>query len=321
MKFIRLLFLKKEDGKEVINRKKFFFVIGSILGMGVCVIVFSKIGRDSSVVVNSAEPIDMGSHEEVVVHSFSPKVNGVLNASQQKSYADSQRRRTNQTPEKVQKIEYKAQQVIERKGTDSFTSKISIGTNLIGKLLTGIDTREVKQLYKVFLPYGGRSKHGGSIPKNSILFGSVNYPGKGKKVFMQFSKALLPDGKEVELKAQALNAKDYSPGLVGKFHGKAIERVASTLGLTMVSAITDTLTEKQAFGAEGAVTPKATAKNALYQGIAKASELEAQRQMAELGDVQEYVTIPAGQDLIVNLVATYRGASKRQTSPMSGANE
>ena len=305
MKRIKLFFLKKEGGKEVINRKKLFITVTLVFGVGACVIIFSRVGRDSSVVINSTEPIDMGSHEEVVTQPSSPKVNGMLHASQQRGYENAHRRQTKPTTRKAHKIEYKAQQVIERKGADSFTAKLPIGTNLIGKLLTGIDTREVKQLYKVFLPYGGKSKHGGSISRNSILFGTVNYPGKGKKVFMQFSKALLPDGKEVELKAQALNAKDYSPGLVGEFHSKAIERVASTLGLTMLSAITDTLTEKQALSAEGTVTPKATAKNALYQGIAKASEVEAQRQMGELGNVQEYVTIPAGQELIVNLVTTY----------------
>ena len=305
IKQMRVFFLKKEGGKEVINRKNFFITITLAFGVGACVIIFSRVGRDSSVVINSAEPIDMGNHEEVVTHPSSPKVNGMLHVSQQRNYEVLQRKRAKQSPQKAQKIEYKAQQVIERKGADSFTHKMPIGTNLVGKLLTAIDTREMQQLYKVFLPYGGRSKHGGSIPRNSILFGTVNYPGKGKKVFMQFSKALLPDGNEVELKAQALNAKDYSPGLVGEFHSKAIERVASTLGLTMVSAITDTLTEKQALSAEGTVTPKATAKNALYQGIAKASEVEAQRQMAELGNVQEYVTIPAGQELIVNLVTTY----------------
>ena len=75
----------------------------------------------------------------------------------------------------------------------------------------------------------------------------------------------------------------------------------------MVSAITDTLTEKQVLGSEGVVTPKATVKDALYQGIAKASEAEAQRQMAELGNVQEYVTIPAGKEMIINLLETYKG--------------
>ena len=218
-------------------------------------------------------------------------------------------------PRYVKDVEYKAPQVIERKGPDGFAKGLPLGTNLVGKLLTAIDTREAGQLYKVLLPYGGKDKNGGSLPKNSIAFGKISYPGKGEKVFIQFTKALLPDGREVKMKAQALNSKNYSPGLTGDFHGKRTERIVATLGLTMVSAMSDTLTEREALGGPAGqggmvateVTPKATAKNALYQGISKVSEMEAGRQASELGNQQEYVTIPAGKEMVVNLVSTYYG--------------
>ncbi len=310
MKFItrlRAFFLKKDGGKEVIDKKRFWGVVVAAVGIGVFTIIFSEASGDSSVVVNATEPIETGNFETAQVSLLvSQKVSGMLKASEQRVLA-SKPRQAKPMPKRTMKIQYKAPQVIERKGADSFTSKLPIGANLIGKLLTAVDTRESEQLYKVLLPYGGKGKHGEGIPKNSILFGTINYPNKGRKVFMQFSKALLPDGREVELKAQALSAKDYSPGIEGKLHSGTATRVASTLGLTMVSAFTDTLTEKQVLSAEGAVIPKATAKNALYQGIAKASEAEAQRQAAELGNVQEYITIPAGREMIINLLATYRG--------------
>ena len=305
MKFmtqVQAFFLKKEGGKEVINRKKTIITIGIILGIGAFTILFSEVGGDRSVVITATQPIETDNLAEAKISMpVSQKVSGMLKASEQHRHVASPKKRLKPTPK--QKIKYRAPQVIERQ--DSFTSKMPLGTNLIGKLLTSVDTRESEQLYKVLLPYGGKSKHGG-IPKHTILFGTVNYPNKGRKVFMQFSKALLPDGQEIELKAQALSAKDYSPGLEGELHSGTTARVTATLGLTMVSAFTDTLTEKQALGSEGQVTPKATAKNALYQGIAKASELEAQRQAAELGNVQAYVTIPAGREMIINLLATYR---------------
>ena len=304
MKFmarIQAFFLKEEGGKEVLDQKRFFGVMILILAIGALVIFYSNMSSDSSVVVNSSAPIEAGDVAETKgAISLSQKVSGLLQASEQHRHVASPKQQAKPTNKK---IKYKAPQVIERK--DSFTSKMPLGTNLIGKLLTSIDTRESEQLYKVLLPYGGKGKHS-SIPKNTVLFGTVTYPNTGRKVFMQFSKALSPDGKEVELKAQALNAKDYSPGLEGELHSGAAMRVASTLGLTMVSAFTNTLTEKQVLGSEGAVTPKATTKDALYQGIAKASEMEAQRQMAELGNVQAYVTIPAGREMIVNLLSTYR---------------
>ena len=301
---IRAFFLKQEAGKEVLDQKRFFGVMFFIFGIGALVIFYSNMSGDSSVVVNSNAPIEAGDVAEVKgSRPVSQKVSGLLQASEQHRHVASPKKQVKPTPK--QKIKYRAPQVIERQ--DSFTSKMPLGTNLIGKLLTSIDTRESEQLYKVLLPYGGKGKHGEGIPKNTILFGTVNYPNKGRKVFIQFSKALLPDGQEVELKAQALSAKDYLPGLEGELHSGTTARVAATLGLTMVSAFTDTLTEKQVLGSEGQVTPKATVKDAMYQGIAKASEMEAQRQMAELSNVQAYVTISAGQELIVNLLSTYRG--------------
>ena len=302
---IGMFFIKKDGGKEVISRIRLFITMFVVIVLGSTPLILARINGDNSVIINATEPIGIGNFETAQAYSpTSQKVRSLFKASAQIVPAPKPRQ-VKPEPKSTVKIKYKAPQVIERKGTDSFSSKLPIGANLIGKLLTSIDTRESEQLYKVLLPYGGKGKHG-NIPKNTVLFGTVNYPNKGRKVFIQFTKALLPDGREVEVKAQALNAKDYSPGLAGKLHSNAAGRVASTLGLTMVSAFTDTLTEKQVLGAEGAVTPKATAKNALYQGIAKASEVEVQRQMAELSDVQAYVTIPAGQELIVNLLATYR---------------
>ena len=194
----RSLFLKKEGGKEVLNQKMFFGVMILILVIGVSVIFLSNTSSDNSVIVNATEPIE-ASNLEMASMPVSQKISGLLQASKQKVLAHKPRQ-AKPTPKSTVKIRYRAPQVIERQ--DSFTSKLLLGSNLIGKLLTSIDTRESEQLYKVLLPYGGKGKHG-SIPKNTILFGTVNYPNKGRKVFMQFSKALLPNGREVELKAQA----------------------------------------------------------------------------------------------------------------------
>ncbi len=302
---LRAFFLKQEADKEVLDQKRFMGVMILILAVGTVVVFFSNASGDSSVVVNANTPIETGNLEVASV-SVSQEISGLLQASEQRVHAPKLRAKPKPKPERTVKIKYKAPQIIERQGADSFTSKLPIGSNLIGKLLTSIDTRESGQLYRVLLPYGGKGQHGG-VPKNTVLFGTVNYPKQGMKVFMQFAKALLPNGQEVALQAQALSTQDYAPGLVGELHSGTTARVAATLGLTMVAAFTDTLTTKQALSAEGAVTPQATTKNALYQGIAKASETEAQRQAAELGQVQPYVTIPAGREMIVNLLETYKG--------------
>ncbi len=316
---IRAFFMKKEGDKDVLDRKKVFLSFVIAIGLGVASVILFGSKEDTSVVINSTEPIKnegkKNNGEANQETQGSQKVNGMLNASAQVGQNQGQRRHTGVSHRYVKDIEYKATQVIERKGPDGLEKGLPLGTNLVGKLLTAIDTREMGQFYKVLLPYGGKDKNGGSVPKNTIAFGKISYPGKGEKVFIQFTKALLPDGREVKLKAQALSSKNYSPGLIGDFHGKRTERIAATLGLTMVSAMTDTLTEREALGGGASngttiateVTPKATAKNAFYQGVSKVSEMEAGRQASELGDSQEYVTVPAGKEMIVNLVSTYYG--------------
>ena len=309
---IRAFFLKKEADKEVLDRKRLIGSVALVLAIGVTFILFSTPNGDSSVVVSSNAPIVVDNPDETQDSApLSPKVDDLLQASEQRvvdqTPAPKPRRRAKPIVQRpILKIKYRAPQVIERKGNP--TSKLPIGSNLVGKLLTSIDTRESEQLCKVLLPYDGKGKQGEGLPKNTILFGNITYPNHGKKVFVRFTKALLPDGKETMLQAQALNTKDYGPGLEGKFYSGATSRIAATLGLTMVSAFTDTLTEKQSLGAEGAITPKATVKNALYQGISKASAAEAPRQAEELSKAQAYVTIPAGKEMIVNLLSTYRGA-------------
>ncbi len=205
-------------------------------------------------------------------------------------------------------ITYKATQVIQRKDPTTGVNGLPIGTNIIGKLLTTLDTREKTQIYKVLLPYGGKGKADVELPENTILFGNISYSGKGDKVFLTFSKALLPDGSEKKIKAQALGSKDYAPGIMGEFHGKSAERISATLGLAMVSAMSETLTEKESLGNQSeAVAPKATLKNAGLQGLKKVSEMESQRQAANLAAEPEYVTVDAGKEIIVSLLETYYG--------------
>jgi hypothetical protein len=306
-------FFKDEGDKKTLDLKRVTYFVLLLFCLGILVMLATKSDQDSSTIQHSSEPINTteGDHSGVK-GTLSEKVKEMFSNSEGQGSSDKRQSRSKRA-RYVKNVEFKAVQVIRRKGPDGFSRGLPLGTNLVGKLLTAIDTREAKQLYKVILPYGGKDKNGGSIPKNTILFGTINYPNRGKKIFIQFTKALLPDGKEVKMNAQALNAKSYSPGINGDYHGKAAERIAATLGLTMISAGAETLTEREALGGSPAggniisqATPKATLKNALYQGVSKVSEMEASRQMNELGKQPEYVTVPAGKEMIVNLLSTYR---------------
>ena len=308
--------IKTEGSKETLDRKRLFFVGVFLISLGTLVLVVFKSKKDESVMVQSSEPIILdGNSEKKGGGKVSEKVEKLLNSSLKTKTTVPVKKKAKYRRKVLRKIKYKAPQVILREGHDGFSKKIPLGANLVGKLLTGIDTRETGQRYKVLLPYGGRGKGDGELPKNTLLFGKIQYSNQDKKVFIHFSKALFPNGEEMKIKAQALNSKDFSPGLTGIFHGKRTERIVSTLGLSMVSAMTDTLTEREAVvglspgtpNAASRPNPKATMKNALYQGISKVSQMEAQRQGAELASQKEYMTIPAGKELIVNLTDTFYG--------------
>lgn len=329
---VRSLFATKEmkpskGGKETLCRKK-IFLLGGIISFTVLLTTLFK-AQDSSLLVihfgaRTMKAKNSNSHQQLADHGLgadklgtqeSEVVRDLLNSSASLASPSPDRKahslQKNPPSGKAAPIIYRAPLVVEREGVELIGGEsLPIGTNLKGQLLTAIDTRETKQLYKVLLPEGGGDLRGGFISRGSLLFGHISYPGRGRKVFMSFSKALLPEGREVPIMAQALNAKDLSPGLVGDFHGKAKERVASTLGLTMLSAMTDTLTQKKGSGFHRDLTPKATLKNAFYQGVSQASEMEAKRQADQLANQPEYVTLPAGTEMIVNLLETYRGGKE-----------
>lgn len=302
---IRKFFLVKDGGKEVLRTTRAMLVAGAVVLVGVGVTLYFGQQNDTSFWGRTDKPIVANQETPATAPATAGTVGSLLK--------NSESRGTGNRPPKREgggmKINYRAKQVLVSEGAFDPARAIPMGTNLIGKMLTTIDTRQADQLVKVLLPYGGRFSAGGEIPKNSIVFGQVSYGGKGKKVFIKFSKGVFPEGKEFSMEAQALSSGDYSPGVSGSFHGNADMRVASTLGLTMVAGMSDVLTEKESLGGggfmPGSVTPKSTMKNAVMHGVSQVAQDEATRQAQAIGEEQEYVTVDAGTDLIVSLTKAY----------------
>jgi hypothetical protein len=203
------------------------------------------------------------------------------------------------------KIEYRAKQVLLRSDDKSFKKILPNGSNIIGKLLSAIDSRDLNSQVKVLLPYGASFKGEQFIEKNSMLIGKANYTGKGERIFITFDKSVSPSGDEKQIKASALDSSDYAFGIIGKAHSETGMRIAGTLGLTMVSSMTDVLTEKTVQSESGVVTPKSTMKNAIFQGVSDVSEMEAGRHAEAMAQTPPYVTLDSGIDLIISLSSAY----------------
>lgn len=312
-KKIKAIFFKMDGKKEVLNTFNIKLMGGCFLLLFFLVEAFSK--KDlTSVSKSSTQFIDTQENEGGKTKSLSARANEVINTHEANSQANERSRQTGRSkrPLVPQDVNFNAKQVITRSGLSGSLRPLPSGTNIIGELLNGIDTRNQNQIIKVKLPYGARHRSGGTIPKNTVLLGTVRYSGQGEKVFISFNRVILPEGQEYKINAQALNSKDYSPGLIGEFHGNADLRMMATMGLTMVSAASDVLTTRSSMGGidqngQQTVVPDATMNNAMLQGVSKVTEQEATRQAQEMQQKKEYVTVEAGSDLIISLISPFRG--------------
>ena len=211
-----------------------------------------------------------------------------------------------QRPTTQSLIKYRAKQVIIREGEHE-EALLPMGTSFSGELISSIDTRQKNQWVKVVLPFGAKFKDRGSLPKNTILMGNTNYSGEGERVFIAFSKGILPSGDEFSLQAEVLDFQGQSQGLVGNYHSQRGGQIASILGLSMVSGVTDVLVKKKAVGEYGQVVPKATMKNAFYSGMSRVAEMESQRQTSKLDQLSPYVTVSSGSKLTISLTSSLKG--------------
>ena len=290
-------FLKTEGGKRVLNRKNAFLFGGLVFALGLVGALFPVFRgeEDSSELKRSDAPLlgDKNAKPVATAQNAFPAIGGVTDHAPRDMPVRSRGR---------SQIKYKAKQVI---GPGDGSDRIPRGSNFIGKLLSSIDTRS-PQSVQVVLPYGGSHKSGsGSLPKETILFGSVSYPGQGEKVYINFDRGVLPDGQEVAIQARALSSKDYTTGILGDFHSNTVNRMASVMGLSMVSGVSEVMVEKEALGQTYVPTPKATLKNGFYNGLSKVTQNEANIQAEKLAAVPEYVTVESGTDLIISLTASF----------------
>jgi len=303
---IKEFYLKDDGGKKTINIKRLmitFTVIFLSVFLPISLInSFSK-EKDTSQINTSTSKFNKENikNDGKQTTSKSKAMGGIRD--HQEVHTSS---RNNVRKPPLTKINYKAKQVLSANHVNEGKT-LPIGVNLVGRLLSSIDTRTPDQAVKVILPYGGEHKgSGGSLPPNTILFGKAKYSGKGDKVAVNFNKGLLPNGQRIQLQAQALSSRDYSLGLTGKLHGNTTGRIAATLGLTMVSSVTSTLVKKEAIGQGYSITPKASLKNGLYNGVSEVANAEASRNAKKMGNNQDYVTVDAGSDLIVSLTGSYQ---------------
>jgi len=293
-----------EGGKSVINSKRVKYTFSIFVGLTIIYQIFMP--QDDSILGKSYKPFDGSEKAQAKTKSD----NGEKIVDAHTHEASSQGQAPIRKTGRPMKLTYNGRQVFDRTETQGMLSPIPSGTNFVGKLITGIDTRQDNQSIKVTLPYGGSHPSGGKIPRDSVLLGSASYSG-GDRVYIRFNRIIFPTGAEYRIDAQGLSSNDYTPGLIGLHHSETGVRVASSFGLTMVSAATDVLTQRtmnagNVYGM-GASQPDPTMRNAALQGVSQVTKHEAERVGNKMQEKEDYLTVMTGGDLIISLLTPFKG--------------
>jgi len=301
---IKNFFCIDEGGKKILNTKRLKYIFSSLLGITILAQAF--MAKDDSVLSKSHKAFE--SDDKVSGNVTTDHGESIVKAHNME--AQMQVRPGKSHSIRPMKLTYNARQVFERQETQGLLSPIPSGTNFIGKLVTGIDTRQDNQTLKVILPYGGSHPAGGKIPRDSILLGSASYSG-GDRVYLRFNRIIFPNGAEYRIDAQGLSSGDYTPGLIGNLHSETDLRVAGAIGLTLISAGADVMTQRTTLGGNpygmAVAQPDATFRNAGLQGVSQVTKQEAERVGSKMQDKEEYLTVMTGGDLIVSLLTPFKG--------------
>ncbi|MBY0386308.1 hypothetical protein K2X05_14215 [bacterium] len=295
---IAAFFQKESGGKTVINKKKVgIFSIVLLVLMVVLWFLWMWITNDTSVFIKTTERPQEVKTSDTNDGPMEEENSGTVSQSQVLGNVPKRTKHSRKTAKPL--IKYKASQIIDLSSDDSSGEKQNArGTVIRVRLLTSVDTREPSQICKAMVL--DRSLQG--LPYKSLLFGSA-IMGASHRAIINFDHALLPTGEELNIKAQAIDSKTNLIGVSGDYHGKLGSRAIGTMGLNMVSGMSEVLAQKESLGGiQGQVAVKSSLKNAFYNGIAKTAESEAGRQAEQLNQEPEYVLLKNGTEFSIQLL-------------------
>lgn len=302
LQFLKSVFWKKEGGKKRL-RLKICLILSSLLLLviGLFWLWFSieeqnSIAKKIEVFQTLRHPTHFKGHigngEMPLASSSSPE-----QAQQQTSEKKNASQKTRTTTES------NVSQIITAVENRASFNGLPIGSRLIGRLLTGLDSRSLGQLVKVELSYGGGFGGKQILPALSILIGKASL--SGGRFLLRFGAGVYPSGHEFRISALALDPTDFSEGLNGSEQSRMGLRGLSTLALKAVGVGADVLTKKESLSETSSPTPKSSLENAGYAGLAAVAEDEAAHQNRRL-DSEDFITLEVGSGLIIELTESFK---------------
>ena len=158
----------------------------------------------------------------------------------------------------------------------------------------------------MLLPHGGELG-GISIDGGSIIIGQATYRGDGDRVYLAFSRIDSKNGSIKKIAANALDAGSFAPGIQGEEFTGGGTKMAASLGLSMFSGMADTLTDREPVANPyGGSQTKPSMRNALLQGLSRSAQDRAGRSASAIEQERNYVLIPEGKEMIIELLEDFK---------------
>lgn len=180
-------------------------------------------------------------------------------------------------------------------------SELPIGSEMKAVLVSGATDGIVKAKLTSALIVDGEP----ALPENAVLFG------KGKsseeRLFIEFSKVILPTGESYSIRAQAFDVSDKIQGLKGAFVGTRAKKMAGAVAFGFMGGMADGLQESSG---SYFVAKKPTARDAALAGASKAALDQSAAYMEEMKKSPNIIEVKSGTEL---LVITDEPRAKKET--------
>lgn len=180
---------------------------------------------------------------------------------------------------------------------------VPIGSVFQAKLITPIKTSVQRTFVLAETTVEYRIDHKRKIQKNSRLIGQAYLNPILKGVVVEFSKIVLPTGKENNIKALALS-RNALPELEGLYFSDDLEKYSTALAFGFLSGFANAAQDREPtiYGA----TPKQSVNNQVLSGLSVASFQVAEEILRDVRQrAVEYVVVPAGKSVFVALTNRY----------------
>lgn len=168
--------------------------------------------------------------------------------------------------------------------------QLSIGSEINAVLASGATDGIVKARLNSPMIHDGEP----ILPSGTVLFGR----GKSgeERLFVEFSKAILPSGESLPIRAQAFDLSDRIQGLKGAVVGRRTKKMAGAIAFGLMGGMAEGLQET---GGSIYMPKRASTRDAALSGASKAALDQSKAYLDEMKNSPNIIEVKSGQEILV----------------------